>query len=155
MYPPRLESLGHPWRRKKEMPPKGVVFICLGNSCRSIMAEALARHLGGKAVAAASAGISPLGFIAPLTLKVLTEIGVSTLGLRSKGLEEIDFPAYHLAVNLTDYSLAGCLPASFSGRLLHRPAPDPYGGSLEDYRQTRDFLSRLISQELGEKVKGG
>lgn len=117
------------------------------------MAEALARHLCREAVAAASAGISPLGFIAPLTFKVLAEIGVSTLGLRSKGLEEIDFPAYHLAVNLTDYFLAGRLPGAFAGRLLHRPAPDPYGGSLEDYRQTRDYLYRLILQEIVDEGK--
>jgi len=130
----------------------GVVFICLGNSCRSIMAEALARHLLGEEVAAASAGINPLGFIARETLQVLAEIGVSTAGLRSKGLEEIEFPDYHLAVNLTDYSLAGLLPATFPGRLLHRPVPDPYGGSLEDYRQTRDILYSLILQEL---VGGG
>jgi arsenate reductase len=113
------------------MRQKGVVFICLGNACRSIMAEALARHLWGEAVVAASAGISPLGLIAPLTLQVLAEIGVSTSGLRSKGLEEIEFSAYHLAVNLTDFSLTNLLPSTFSGRLLHRPIPDPYGGSLE------------------------
>jgi len=130
----------------------GIVFICLGNSCRSIMAEALARHLFGEAVAAASAGLNPLGFIAPLTLKVLAEIGVSTAGLRSKGLEEIEFSEYHLAVNLTNYSLNNFLPATFPGRLLHRPVPDPYGGSLEDYRQTRDSLRSLILQEL---VGGG
>jgi arsenate reductase len=137
------------------MPPKGVIFICLGNSCRSIMAEALARHLGGEAVVAASAGLSPLGFIAPLTLKVLAEMGVSTAGLRSKGLEEIELAPYHLAVNLTDYSLAGLLPPGFPGRLLHRPVPDPYGGSLEDYRQTRDILYNLILQELVEERPGG
>jgi arsenate reductase len=130
------------------MGQKGLVFICLGNACRSIMAEALARHLWGEAVVAASAGISPLGAIAPLTLKVLAEMGVSTAGLRSKGLEEIEFSEYHLAVNLTDYSLARLLPRAFSGRLLNRPIPDPYGGSLEDYRQTRDFLYSLILPEL-------
>ena len=130
------------------MRPKGVVFICLGNSCRSIMAEALARHLCGEWMAAASAGINPLGFIVPLTLKVLVEIGVSTAGLRSKGLEEIEFFAHHLVVNLTNYSLKNFLPATFPGRLLHRPVPDPYGGSLEDYRQTRDSLHSLILQEL-------
>jgi arsenate reductase len=141
--------------KRKKMRPKGIVFICLGNSCRSIMAEALARHLGGEALNAASAGISPLGFIAPLTLKVLGEMGVSTAGLRSKGLEEIEFSGYHLAVNLTDYALAGYLPASFPGRLLHRPVPDPYGGSLDDYRQTRDLLYSLILQEIVGEKSGG
>ena len=130
------------------MQPPGVVFICLGNSCRSIMAEALTRHLFGAAVAAASAGIHPLGFIAPKTLRVLAEIGVSTAGLRSKGLEEIKFRDYHLAVNLTDYSLEHLLPLTFPGRLLHRPVFDPYAGSLEDYRGTRDTLHRLITQEI-------
>jgi len=41
-----------------------VLFICLGNSCRSIMAEALVRRLCGQRLTAASAGISPLGFVA-------------------------------------------------------------------------------------------
>lgn len=130
----------------------GVVFICLGNSCRSIMAEALARHhFRGKA-AAASAGINPLGFVARETLQALAEIGVSTAGLRSKGLEEIEFPQYRLAVNLTHYSLKNLLPTAFSGKLLHRPVFDPYGFSLEHYRQTRDALQLLITQEISPEL---
>ena len=69
------------------MPKPKVLFICLGNSCRSIMAEALARHRCGDRWEAASAGINPLGFVAPETLKVLAEMGVSPAGLYSKGLE--------------------------------------------------------------------
>jgi protein-tyrosine-phosphatase len=130
------------------MQPPGVVFICLGNSCRSIMAEALARHHGGEKVAAASAGINPLGWVARETLEVLAEIGVATAGLRSKGLEEIAFPKYHLVVNLTDYALENLLPLAFPGRLLHRPVFDPYGGSLEGYRGTRDALQLLITREI-------
>jgi arsenate reductase len=130
----------------------GLIFICLGNSCRSIMAEALARHHFGEAVVAASAGIHPLGFVAPLTLEALAEIGVSTAGLRSKGLEDIDFSACDLAVNLTNYSLNNLLPRTFPGRLLHRPVFDPYGGSLEDYRRTRDLLYSLITREIAAMV---
>jgi len=112
------------------------------------MAEALARHHGGEKVAAASAGINPLGFVARETLEVLAEIGVSTAGLRSKALEEIEFPKYHLVVNLTDYALENLLPLTFPGRLLHRPVFDPYGGSLEGYRGTRDALQLLITREI-------
>ena len=130
------------------MKKPGVVFICLGNSCRSIMAEALAHHHCGERVAAASAGLQPLGWVARETLQVLAEIGVETSGLRSKGLEEIEFSRYQLAVNLTDYSLEDLLPLTFLGRLLHRPVLDPYGGSLDDYRQTRDTLQLLITGEI-------
>jgi arsenate reductase len=130
------------------MAKPGIVFICLGNSCRSIMAEALAGHLFREELVAASAGINPLGFIARETLQVLAELGVDTNGLYSKGLEEIEFPRYQLLVNLTHYSLETLVPVAFPGRLLHRATPDPYGGSLEDYRRTRDLLQRLIREEI-------
>ena len=84
------------------MPKPKVLFICLGNSCRSIMAEALARHRCGDRWEAASAGINPLGFVAPETLKVLAEMGVSPAGLYSKGLNEIDLREYRLLINLSE-----------------------------------------------------
>ena len=76
------------------MPKPKVLFICLGNSCRSIMAEALARHRCGDRWEAASAGVNPLGFVAPETLAVLAEMGVNTRGLHSKGLNEINLREY-------------------------------------------------------------
>ena len=130
-----------------------VVFICLGNSCRSIMAEALARHLYGEALAAASAGINPLGFVAPETLQVLGEMGVDTQGLRSKGLKEIDFRECRLLVNLTNYSLKAILPGSFRGQLINRVIMDPYGGGLELYRQSRDAIHRWLAEELEGVLK--
>lgn len=124
-----------------------VLFICLGNSCRSIMAEALARHLFGDRLAVASAGLQPLGCVAPETLAALAEAGAPTAGLYSKGLEEVDLPAYRLLVNLADYSLASRIPPSLQNRLLHRPVLDPYGGPIEGYRQARDAIQRLLSEK--------
>jgi protein-tyrosine-phosphatase len=130
------------------MPKPKVLFICLGNSCRSIMAEALARHRCGDRWETASAGLSPLGVVAPETLKVLAEMGVDPAGLHSKGLRNFDLTEYHLIVNLTEHSLGGRIPPAYPGRVLHRPVLDPYGGSLEDYRQSRDAINRLIIREL-------
>ncbi len=127
-----------------------VLFICLGNSCRSIMAEALARHLLRPGLQAASAGINPLGFIAPGTLEALAEMGIDGSGLRSKGLAEIDFREVSLIVNLTLYPLGPLVLPAFQGRLLHRPVLDPYGGGPELYRRTRDALARLITGELAQ-----
>ena len=130
------------------MPKPKVLFICLGNSCRSIMAEALARHRCGDRWEAASAGIIPLGFVAPETLQVLVEIGVSPAGLYSKGLNQIDLREYRLAINLSGRSLHGLIPANGAIELRNLPVPDPYGWGLEVYRESRDAIDQAIILEL-------
>jgi arsenate reductase len=125
-----------------------VLFICLGNSCRSIMAEALIRHLCGQRWEAASAGLNPLGWVAPETKAVLAEIGVETEGLRSKGLAEVNLQDYHLLINLSQHSLKQVIPPEYSDRLRKLPVPDPFGGSLEEYRLSRDAIKELILREL-------
>src|SRR4030067_441769 len=125
------------------MPKPKVLFICLGNSCRSIMAEAIARHRCGDRWEAASAGLSPLGFVAPETLVVLAEMGVNPAGLHSKGLRAFDLTEFPLLVNLTDQALQGRIPDS-AVKVLQRPVLDPYGCSLEVYRRSRDTITRVI-----------
>jgi protein-tyrosine-phosphatase len=125
-----------------------LVFICLGNSCRSIMAEALARHFYAAEVQALSAGLSPLGWVAPETLTVLEELPVSTAGLRSKGLGEIDLHRCRALVNLTEQELTHRLPPDFPGRVFHRQILDPFGFSLATYRRSRDALLRLLEREI-------
>ena len=111
------------------------------------MAEAMARHFCGDRLEAASAGIDPLGHVAPDTLKVLEEIGVSGEGLRSKALERMDIRDVSLLINLSEYSLKRPLPY-FKGQILNQPMPDPFGLSLEFYRQTRDAIKQWIMEEL-------
>jgi protein-tyrosine-phosphatase len=130
------------------VPKPKVLFICLGNSCRSIMAEALARHRCGDRWEAASAGVNPLGFVAPETLEVLAEIGVNPKGLRSKGLGEFDLAEYRLLINLSNHSLPERLSSAGAVRVLSRPVPDPYGCDLEAYRRSRDAINRVIIREL-------
>jgi protein-tyrosine-phosphatase len=125
-----------------------ILFICLGNSCRSIMAEALTRHLCGEHWEAASAGLNPLGWVAEETNAVLAEIGVNTKGLRSKSLTEINLKDYCLLVNLSDYSLNRVLPPASANRLIQRPMPDPFGGSLKEYRRTLEAIKQMILREL-------
>jgi protein-tyrosine-phosphatase len=134
-----------------------VLFICLGNSCRSIMAEALTRHLCGERWDAASAGLNPLGRVAPETKEVLTEMGVDTEGLRSKGLEEINLRDYRLLVNLSEYDLKGFIPPECQDRLIQRPMPDPFGGSLKEYRLSLAAIKQMVLRELcqGEALSRG
>jgi arsenate reductase len=69
-----------------------VLFLCTGNSARSILGEALLNHLGGGHFRGYSAGSMPKGQVHPMSLDVLRDAGISTEGLRSKAWDEFALP---------------------------------------------------------------
>jgi arsenate reductase (thioredoxin) len=69
-----------------------VLFLCTGNSARSILAESLLNHLGGGRFRALSAGSFPKGSVHPLTLDLLKQLRLPTGGLHSKSWEEFTKP---------------------------------------------------------------
>ena len=74
------------------MEPYNVLFLCTGNSARSIMAEALLNHWGRGRFRAFSAGSHPKGEVHPLTLETLARVHLPAEGARSKGWEEFSGP---------------------------------------------------------------
>ena len=128
---------------------KRIAFVCVGNSCRSQMAEAWARHLVGDKVEVMSAGISPLGFITEETIEVMQEKNISLEGQTSKGLEAIDWQRVDVLVNMTLLPGRSVVP-SFAGQRLHWNVRDPYGEPIRVYRRVRDQLERKVKQLLAE-----
>jgi len=127
--------------------PKKILFVCVGNSCRSQMAEAFARHLGGDAVRASSAGSHPLGWILPDTIAVMAEKGIALDGQRSKGVGEVRVDRMDVVVGM------GCevecpVPVGFKGRVIEWNIPDPYARDLDFFRQVRDQIEAEVQALL-------
>ena len=137
---------------RKDMPARKVLFLCYGNACRSIMAEALACRFWGNGMEARSAGLAPLGHIPPLTLEVLNEAGIPTDGLYSKGLHDVRLDDIDYLVNLTGLDIDRLIPPSFSGTLLSYRVRDPFGRDIQSYRETREELDWLVREELPEII---
>jgi len=129
-------------RRKK------VLFVCIGNSCRSPMAEALARHLAADVIEPASAGVSPLGHIVPQTRTVLREKKIPAGDLHSKSLREVDPDSAHLIVNMTGIPGESLFPGA---KVVDWPVDDPFGEDLGMYREVCEEIESRLTQ-LAEQI---
>ncbi len=128
-----------------------VLFVCVGNSCRSQMAEALARHVAGDVIEPSSAGIAPLGLIAEATRAVLEERGIRIDGQYSKACRQEDANAVDLIVNMTGQPGHPVFLGS-KAAVENWPIQDPYGEDLEIHRRICDEIEQRIS-ELAERLR--
>ena len=131
--------------------PVKVLFVCIGNSCRSQMAEALARHWASDVIEPSSAGIHALGQIESSTLEVLKERGVPASGQYSKPLLEADCKAADLVVNMTGRPGKSVLPGT-GRKILDWQVTDPYGQDLELYRRICDEIDERVAQ-LADRLR--
>lgn len=143
----KMTSNGTHGRRKRTK----VLFVCVGNTCRSQMAEALARHLASDVLEALSAGIAPLGTIIQPTMAVLKERGVKLEGQQSKGLRPADCLAADVIVNMTGRPGPLLFPDE-QEKVEDWDVPDPYGESIEVYREICTEIEKRLAG-LAERLR--
>jgi arsenate reductase len=93
--------------------PFNVLFLCTGNSARSVLGEALLNHMGGDHFRGFSAGSHPKGQVHPMTLEVLRDAGIATAGLRSKAWDEFavtDAPRMDFVFTVCDQAAGEACP---------------------------------------------
>ena len=127
-----------------------VMFLCTGNSCRSQIAEGLARELGKGTIEPYSAGLIPVG-INPNSITVMNEIGIDISGQKSEAIDEGLLNQMDVMLTLCSYADASC-PATPGGiKRFHTPVDDPIEAVgteeevLGEFRRARDEISEKIN----------
>ena len=104
-----------------------ILFLCTGNSCRSIIAEALFRAMAPVGFTAQSAGSKPAGYVHPRALEALAEAGIATQGLESKSWDNLPQPPA-VVITLCAGAAGEACPVYFGNVVRsHWGMPDPAG----------------------------
>jgi len=131
-------------------PTHNALFICTGNSARSILAEAVLNALGAaRGFRAYSAGSHPKGAVHPLALRTLAAHGIATAGLRSKPWDEFaapGAPAMDFVFTVCDQAAGETCPI-WPGQptTAHWGLPDPAAADGSDEEKAQAFVDAFVT----------
>lgn len=135
---------------------KRALILCTGNSCRSQMAEAFWNELGDGVWEAHSAGSKPAGYVHPLAVKVMREVGVDLTRHESKSLEPFVGQPFDLVITVCGNAREACPSFSGAKQTFHWPFEDPADAEgseeakLTVFRTVRDQIRERIARYLRE-----
>jgi arsenate reductase len=132
-----------------------ILFLCTGNSCRSLIAEALANQLGEGRLYAESAGSNPAGYAHPKALAALKKHGVKAEGLFSKSWDVFEKQHFDYVITVCDSAASETCPVFAGGfRKLHWSLRDPAAAAgsedaiMASFEDTFAALKSRIESEL-------
>jgi arsenate reductase len=140
------------------MSKRKVLFLCTGNSARSQMAEGLVNHFRSDEWEAVSAGTKPSGYVHPLAIRAVAELGIDISGNRSKSADEFRDTDLDLVATVCDGAAKNCPVWLGQGRVVHIGFPDPAAatGSEEEqyavFKQVRDGIRTRVFEYLDHGV---
>lgn len=127
-----------------------VLILCTGNSCRSQMAEVLLRRAAGDALRVESAGSNPSGYVHPLAIKAVEEVGLDLSDGRSKNLDEFLDEDVETVITVCGNADQACPVFPGQVRRYHWPFDDPAHAEgseeeqMEVFRRVRDEIERVF-----------
>lgn len=123
-----------------------ILVLCTGNSCRSHLAEGVLRAAAGDVVRVASAGAKPAGYVHPLAIEVMREIGIDISGHRSKHLDEFFQQSVETVITVCGYADQAC--PVFPGQVNrhHWDFDDP--GRATGTREEQLTVFRRVRDEI-------
>jgi len=129
--------------------PKNVLFVCTGNSARSILAEALLNQMGQGQFQAWSAGSHPTGVVNPLTLQTLQRLQLPSGNCRSKSWGEFaapDAPELDFVFTVCDQAAGEACPV-WPGQPIsaHWGLPDPAAVQGSDEQRSQSFMNTAVA----------
>jgi arsenate reductase len=125
------------------------LFLCTGNSARSIIAEALLKSAGKEAFDVHSAGTDPKG-INPYTLRILEQDGFDTTGFRSKSLNEYLDERFDYVITVCDRAAERCPVFPGDPQRIHWSFPDPAAVEGSDVVKLAAFQTTL--REMRQRI---
>jgi len=129
---------------------KKIAFVCVHNSCRSIMAEGWAKHLGQGVIEAYSAGTEKYDAPKPMALEVMTDLGIDMSHAKSKLLDQ-------LPEDLDILITMGCGVECPFVPCNHREdwgLDDPSGGPKSGFEETRELVRKKVVELIDRVNKG-
>lgn len=134
-----------------QSPRRKLLFVCVGNTCRSQMAEGFARHYGKNAVDVLSAGTNAMAIVNSSTIEAMKEIGIDISSHASKQLTYEMIEWADVVVTLGCLPASSLCPASYAGGRLDWNIADPLGGPAGVLRAVRDDIGRRVRELIDEQ----
>ncbi|PAW60248.1 MAG: low molecular weight phosphatase family protein [Verrucomicrobiia bacterium Tous-C3TDCM] len=128
-----------------------VLILCTGNSCRSHMAEGILRHIAGDILDVQSAGSNPSGYVHPLSLRVMEEIGINMQGHHSKHMNDFLEQEIHTVITVCGNADQVCPEYPGQKQRYHWAFEDPAHAQgteeeiLHVFRKVRDEIHKVFT----------